>query len=138
MPTTVKTSRSITAAALISSALAFGGVAFAQDMTDQDSAFEDAPIELETAETTFASYDVDGDGAFTLDEFTSYVVAKASDGDEDAKALVMSGDYATAFAEHDSDADGTLTEAEVTMKAEKSGDDWSSDTDESDTDNLEF
>jgi len=73
----------------------------------------DPMMKTESESNHFASADLDQDGALSADEFVTFAVMKAEDGDEDFKALVVSGDYDAKFAAHDADASGTLSEDEL-------------------------
>lgn len=126
MPRTTLTAAT---AALITASFGLAGTAFAQDDMMQDTpVLEPAPM-TETTVTTFASADIDQDGLLNADEFQGYLVGKAGEGDEDARAVVISGDYQTAFAEHDADMDGQISEAEL-VKTEPEA--------ETESDPLEF
>ena len=95
----------ILSAALVA---AFAAPAFAQTVE-----VEPVPEMLGAIDTHFTSADIDQDGALSADEFVTYAVMKAEDGDEAMRTLVVSGDYDRAFADHDTDASATLTPNEL-------------------------
>lgn len=93
----------------------FAAPAFAQTVD-----VEPVPEMATTTDAHFVSADLDQDGALSADEFVSYAVLKAEDGDEAMRTLVVSGDYDAKFAAHDADASASLTPDELgEVKAEE-------------------
>jgi hypothetical protein len=92
---------------------AFITTAFAVPAFAQDVEVEPVPEQVETTDTHFSSADLNQDGALSADEFVTYAVMKAEDGDEAMRTLVVSGDYDTKFAAHDADASASLTPDEL-------------------------
>ncbi len=93
----------------IAIATLFAAPVFAQD-TQESPMIEVTPA---SAETHFASADLDQDGALNADEFVTFAVMQAESGDEGFKDVVLSGEYDTKFAAHDKDASGGITVEEL-------------------------
>ena len=93
----------------ITIATLFAAPAFAQD-SDQGSIFETSP---DTVTTNFASADLDQDGSLNADEFVTFAVMRAENGDETFKDIVMGGEYDATFNAHDADASGGLEVTEL-------------------------
>lgn len=104
----VKTLTTIAIAAL------FAVPAFAQD-ADQGSILDTSP---DTVATDFASADLDQDGSLNADEFVTFAVMRAEDGDETFKDVVMGGEYDATFAAHDADASGGIEAGELAVHSD--------------------
>lgn len=69
--------------------------------------------EAEMAAQNFAQADVDGNGALTRSEFTTFIDLNAADGLGNAATVKRAGRYATAFKRVDANGDGNVTLAEM-------------------------
>lgn len=94
----------------IAIATLFAAPAFAQD-ADQGSIFESSS---ETVTANFASSDLDQNGSLNADEFVTFAVMRAENGDEAFKDIVMGGEYDATFKAHDADASGGIEVTELT------------------------
>ncbi len=86
--------------------LAISPAAFAQDDTPK------IMPEIQIVDS-FASADIDADGALDRDEFVSFVVMKSDEGDAEFKSIKISGEYDNHFNTKDYNADGLLTAQEL-------------------------
>lgn len=93
----------------IAIATLFAAPAFAQD-GDAGSILDTSP---DTVATDFASADLDQDGSLNADEFVTFAVMRAEDGDETFKDIVMGGEYDATFTAHDADASGGIELTEL-------------------------
>lgn len=98
----------------IAIATLFAPPAFAQD-ADQGSNFEASP---DRVATSFSSADLDQDGGLNADEFVTFAVMRAEDGDETFKDIVLGGEYDATFAAYDSDASDHIEVTELTAHSD--------------------
>ena len=98
----------------IAIATLFAAPVFAQD-EDAGSILDTSP---DTVATDFASADLDQDGSLNADEFVTFAVMRAEDGDETFKDIVMGGEYDATFTAHDADASGGIEMSELTTHDE--------------------
>lgn len=61
----------------------------------------------------YAAADLDQDAALNADEFVTFAVMRAEEGDEAYKDIVLSGEYDVSFAARDADASGGLSAEEL-------------------------
>lgn len=101
----VKTLTTIAIAAL------FIAPAFAQDV-DEGSIPE---LATDRVAADFTSADLDQDGSLNADEFVTFAVMRAEDGDDAFKDIVMGGEYNATFAAHDADASGGIEAGELAV-----------------------
>ena len=66
----------------------------------------------------FSSADLDQDAFLNADEFVTFAVMRAEDGEETYKDIVLGGEYNTAFVSYDSDASGGLEMGELKSQVE--------------------
>ena len=85
--------------------------AFAQD-AQPEVVFD--PISDPVA-ADFAAADLDQDGSLNADEFVSFAVMRAEDGDEAFRDVVMGGEYNVTFKSHDADASGGIEPSELAV-----------------------
>jgi len=104
----VKTLTTITIATL------FASSAFAQD-EGAEPILEASP---DTVEASFTSADLDQDGALNADEFVTFAVMRAENGDETFKDLVIGGEYDATFVAQDADASGGIELSELSVHEE--------------------
>ena len=83
---------------------------------------DDALMETHNEHLTsnFASADFDQDGRLNADEFVSFVVLRAENGDEAYKDVVLGGEYTPAFNSYDTDASGEIELFELIPKLRES------------------
>ena len=105
----VKTLTTIAIAAL------FAAPAFAQD-ADEGLILDIAP---NIVASDFTSADLDQDGSLNADEFVTFAVMRAEDGDEAFTDIVMGGEYDATFAAHDTDASGGIEPSELGVHGEE-------------------
>ena len=67
----------------------------------------------DTVASDFTSADLDQNGSLNADEFVTFAVMRAEDGEESFKDIVIGGEYTVAFTAHDKDASGSLEPAEL-------------------------
>jgi len=106
---TRKTTFALTTSALTALGLAFVASAQITDGQDTDMT-EPAPAVQDTA---FLSADINANGVLDREEFVSYAVMKADEGEADYTATRESGTYDDAFDLHDANADGALSPEEL-------------------------
>ena len=105
----VKTLTTIAIAAL------FAAPAFAQD-AGEGLVLDIAP---DVVTSNFASADLDLDGSLNADEFVTFAVMRAEDGDEAFKDVVMGGEYDATFVAHDADASGSIEPSELAIHGDE-------------------
>lgn len=86
----------------------FAGSAIAQDAMDVPKTDT-----TETLITDFTAADLDQDGSLNADEFVSFAVMRAEDGDEGFRDVVLAGEYSGKFAAYDADASGGVDVTEL-------------------------
>ena len=93
----------------IAIATLFAAPAIAQDAAEELTI--DAAVN--TVASDFLSADLDQNGGLNADEFVTFAVMRAEDGDDAFKDVVLSGEYAPKFAAHDMDASGSIEMSEL-------------------------
>lgn len=109
---TRQTTLILTTTALTALGLAFTASAQVTDPQDTDM-MDPTPTVQDTA---FLSADINANGELDREEFVSYAVMKADEGEKDYTEVRESGSYDDAFDIHDTNADGALSPEEVGNK----------------------
>jgi len=86
---------------------------FAMPAIAQDDVMSEKEESPRSIGADFSAADLDQDGALSSDEFVTFSVMRAENGEAEYKDLVLGGEYSAKFNMHDADASGGLTLSEV-------------------------